>query len=83
MLVHLKVATEVPADVFAVTLNNSALFGFHFQSFLQEASLASLWFGLLCFYVSFVFIGVPFSLSVPFHLTSCFKPLEFFMALKD
>lgn len=47
MLVHLKVATEVPADVFAVTFNNSALFGFNFQSFLEEVFLWLLY-GLVC-----------------------------------
>lgn len=39
MLVHLKVAAEVPVDVFAVDLSvtfNSGWFGFHFQGFLQN-----------------------------------------------
>jgi len=38
MLVHLKVAAELPVDVFAVTLSvmfNPVWFGFHFQGFLQ------------------------------------------------
>lgn len=65
MLVHLKVATEVPADVFAVTLNNSALFGFHFQSFLQEACLWLLY-GLVCC----VFMWVLCSSVFPFHCQS-------------
>lgn len=38
MLVHLKVAAELPVDVFAVTLSvifNPGWFGFHFQGFLE------------------------------------------------
>lgn len=65
MLVHLKVATEVPADVFAVTFNNSALFGFHLIISRRSVPLASLWFGLLCFYVSFVFISVSLFIVSP------------------
>lgn len=65
MLVHLKVATEVPADVFAVTLNNSALFGFNFQYFLQEVCLWLLY-GLVCC----VFMWVLCSSVFPFHCQS-------------